>query len=288
MNTSFDDRARGAADALRTAAELRPTPVSAGRTRAPIRVLVTAALLVIVVVVGAFLALREASPRNGGAASQPRGKSEARAFLLTGGHTDGSSLGQSALLLRIGVVPARVVQQLHSASSPLQLADQIHISTDAKQGRITITSDQPTAKRAIVVVNTFAEQLVSYDAQLAKTTYRAAVEDALARAAQLSQSLRNVESQLRIHPNDANLVAQKEGLETAFSTASKSYAQVVSTGVPGSTLHVIEASAATPLRSPSQSTSHRSLAVALGVLAVLLLGTAAGFGLGRRRTPPAT
>ncbi|HEX4492748.1 MAG TPA: hypothetical protein VH914_16190 [Acidimicrobiia bacterium] len=287
MSATLDDRARAASDAVRVAAELRPAIAPSSRRRAPARVLVTAVVLVVALTVGVFFALRSASPRKGGAASQPSDRYEASATVLATSTAHGRSVvSQDESLVRNGVVPSRVATQLHYHGGPQQLVQQVHVSVDSKTGRITITSTQHTAARAIAVVDAFAEQLVRYLAQVAQTEYDAQVTKALDLTQQLSHERIDVQTQLLTNPNDAALETRAQALRSALANAQTAYAKFVSAGLPEAPVRLVEEDSARRLGSTPHSTSHRSLDVALAVIVLLLLGGALGFGLARHRTVP--
>jgi hypothetical protein len=288
MSSTLDERARAAGYAVRLAAELRPAPSPDAQRRAPARVLVTAVVLVIALSVGVFFALRAASPRKGGAASQPSGRYEASTTVLaiTSAHRT-SVVTQDALLLRIGVVPSRVADQLGHHATPQRLVNQVHVTTDKKVGSIKITSIQTTAARAITIVNAFANQLVRYLAQIAQTAYNVQVQKAADLTQKLGRERANVQTQLLRNPTSVGLKNRALALQTAFTNASTAYAKVVSESVPYPPLRLVEAADAKRIGS-THTTSRRSLDIALAAIALLILGGALGFGLGRHRTAPQT
>ena len=98
---------------------------------------------------------------------------------VTGKRTSTTNLSQDALLMTIGVVPRRAAEQLHVSGNPARLVAQVKTAIDLKVQTITISTRQPTAARASMVANTFAEQLVAYLRDVAKGQFNLQVVAAL-------------------------------------------------------------------------------------------------------------
>jgi hypothetical protein len=128
---------------------------------------------------------------------------------------------------------------------------------------------------------------VRYLSSVAQQAYDTAVQKAADLTQKLARQRADVLAQLASNPNDQGLKNSALALQTASTNAQRAYARIVSAGVPDAPLRLVEADSAQRLASP-RSTSHHSLAVALAVIALVLLGGALGFGLGRHRNAART
>ena len=192
-----------------------------------------------------------------------------------------SMLSQDALLLTIGVVPQRVAQQLNFTGNPLRLVDEVKQTIDPKVGTITITSVQPTAARSLALVNTFAEQLVHFIAQVSQETFTSNVTSAYGRIQLLQKQLLPVNAKLQHDPNNLSLQVQKQGLDNALTVAQKTYGKFVSDGVADRPFKLIESTAVRPEKSGFDVTSigNRETRAILALLLGMLLGAGVALAL---------
>ncbi|HEY5014974.1 MAG TPA: P-loop NTPase [Acidimicrobiia bacterium] len=185
------------------------------------------------------------------------------------------TLSQDALVIKIGVVPRRSAVQLGFTGNPQRLVSQITTTMDPKVGTIAITSTQPTAARAVAVVNTFAEQLIGYLRDVAQGAFNLQVVAALGHQRTLERLYAQVQSQVTAQPNNAILLARKDSVITEYRLAAKSYQTLVNGGVDTSRYRVIEATNGVPIAKSGLTTSAlggRSTRAMLAVLIGLVLG----------------
>jgi hypothetical protein len=301
MNQTLDERARDASDALRAAAVSRQTADLAPRTRAPARMLVTAALLVIVVVVGAFLALRASSPRNGGLTNQPpSGGYRATAILITNGPTLSRSdarlqaaraarLRTDARLLRTGAVPRRARTTLHFAGTPAELVAELDIAVNPNAGTITLASRQSTGAEADRVVATFGRYFLDHFTHAARADYDSRVASQLRQEhefeAQLAAATRQLNTLKAQGKDDVQLESEVRGLTSARRFVSQAVQEIRDNGPFAIDYRLIQPEAAVRVAASGHGSNAQTGAIAL---VVLLLVGGAGFALGRHRTARAT
>ena len=295
MSRTLDERARDSSEALRSAAALRSTAPPSHRARTALRVTVTAAVLVVALSVGAVIALRNPSSTSAGSSgAEPVAMYRASAVLIDNSQAKSNrdNVQQDALLLTIGVVPRRVAVELHFGGDPARLAAQVLVTANTKAGTITITSTQPTAAKAIAVVNAFGEQLVGYLDNVAKSGFNVQAIDALQHQTTLQRLLAPVDRQISALqaqglPVPSPLDVQRRSLAAALSTATKKYQTILRGGIDTRRYRLVESTNAALLYPPHDGTSNpapRTTLIVVGVLALLLIGCA--LGLRRRRSSP--
>jgi hypothetical protein len=282
MSVSLDERARAAGAAVRVAAEFRSaTPPSTDtRTRAPIRVVLTAVLLVVAVTVVALLAIRAASPRKGGAASQtPSGGYQASAVIAA----RGSDLSQAnyryiradAALLRAGAVPQRVAEALHVSATGL--VAQLRISIDTKVGAITVTTHQSSADRAERIVDRFGQEFVRHFQRIDNEEYTRNLAEMTRNELELRRQLASAKEQ--------DTRAEVSGLTQVLKQVDSGLNEFRKHGPLASQYRLVEVDTghAVHVAAGPSGTRHR-VDVALLAAVLVALGGALGYGLGRRRT----
>jgi hypothetical protein len=75
---------------------------------------------------------------------------------------DGSNIDTVARLVTLGPVPEQVAEELDYEGDPAELAATVTAEPDATTQFLNITARAPTAPRATLVADTFAEQLLVY------------------------------------------------------------------------------------------------------------------------------
>lgn len=146
--------------------------------------------------------------------------------LLVAGTSDDLGFNQLDLFTTVGQVPARAAAAIGYNGAPAALASQITIEADQRSGALRITTTQDTADRAVLIADTFADQLVSYLAERQDSLRQDRLASNLERLDGLEQQVLDAEADIRRNAEDTIAQSKLDALSRQYSAAFEQYNQI--------------------------------------------------------------
>jgi capsular exopolysaccharide synthesis family protein len=206
---------------------------------------------------------------------------EATSVLLESGNqysTTAPNVGALAELTTVGEVPNLVAKQLGGHVNGADLAASIKAEADSSSGIVKITSTASASKRAKVLANAFAKQLVSYVRDLQAKTITGETGPLQRRLDKMQTQIDDLDRQIAQAPplEQDTLQQQRDALVRQYGLVYESYQQLASASTQQLQLTVIPASSAHQLSSggiepPRSRTSRVILAAILGLIIGIIL-----------------
>lgn len=142
-------------------------------------------------------------------------------------------LAESARLFRGPEVARRVSASLGLRGDPETLASRVAITVNKKRGIITFAATGRDEAEVARVVNTFAEEAMSFQLELHEQAYEQEVERTAARVQALTAQLNDVESQMNAAKTDnSSLKATRDALAAQLTPSIARQAELAGRGPP--------------------------------------------------------
>jgi Mrp family chromosome partitioning ATPase len=138
-------------------------------------------------------------------------------------YSDPVAFNQLQLFAVTGEVPKRAAAKLGFGGEPAALAAQVQVQVDQQTGALRISTTQSTAERAVLVADTFADELVSYLSERQDSLRAQRLTSTLAEVDSLETELKTLESQVAAAPNDAILSSRLDALSREYSVLYEQY-----------------------------------------------------------------
>ena len=133
------------------------------------------------------------------------------------------TLNQVPLFATTGEVPKRVAAIVKWRGEPAALAAQVQAAIDPNTGTFTVTTQQTAANRAVLLANTFADQLVTYLAQKQDEVLGGRLADALKRVDELKKQANELNASALVNPDDEVLKAQRDAAVRQYGAQYEQY-----------------------------------------------------------------
>jgi len=184
-----------------------------------------------------------------------------------------TNLQTIAALVRIGEVPERVAEAIEFDGDPGDLTASIEVVADPATGLLTITATSPTAPRAKLLADEFAQQLLAYLRERTLDIARG-IQDQIG---ELEEQIADLEDQAAVATDEEErtLLEQRDALGFRRDSLTTQYSQLTSsTGGNPSGLEILEPATATPISVGPGLLAPRSQVVLILIAAIvgLLLG----------------
>lgn len=194
------------------------------------------------------------------------------------------SPGQVNLFAKVGEVPQRVADLLDYDGNIVEFANQIEVNYDAYSGALTFSTSQPTAERAELVADTWANETNAYLLERQDEVYNRRLTLSDERVDELTRQLDRVTALLGISPDDPTLLAERDALSRQYSQAYEQSETVrLTPPVLGfTTLQSAQAYEITTITGGSQvnSPTSRPVRAAMGGIVGTVIGLAIAIVLG--------
>jgi len=252
-------------------------------------------LLVAATLVGAVLGLLTAPGHQRPALIQitaPKAYS-ATAYVSLGDLTQGASqasqgqLNSISFLATFGEVPKRVAAAMNYTGPPAELANSVTIKPDTSLPLVSITTTSTDGAFAAKLVNTYAQQIISYlDGRLA-TQFQAQVSGAQNQLTDIQNQITALQSKTGVAGvTGAIATEQQTALLHHYSDIFSGLQTLQSNGAQTSGLILLEPAVAIPVqpaknKSPVKVPAGRKARTAIGGLLGLVAGAAIALGLER-------
>lgn len=141
-------------------------------------------------------------------------------------YSDPVTFNQLQLFAVTGEVPKRAAQKLGFAGEPAALAAQVTVQVDQSTGAVRIGTRQGTADEAVLVADTFAEELTSYLSERQDNLRSLRLAAALEQVEALEREITPLQQQVASNPDDAILRSRLDALSREYSVAYESYRQL--------------------------------------------------------------
>jgi len=192
-----------------------------------------------------------------------------------------TNLETIAALITLGEVPRRVAETLDYQGDPGALAQNIEVVGDPATGLLSIAATAPTERRAILLANTFAEELMGYLHDRNLELVRSLQDE----IGLLDGQIAELDRQLALASDEDEdvILEERELLDFRRQTLVAQYSQLATaTGGNPSGFEILERATATPV-SPDASLAPRSRTVRLLIAGIvgLILGVAVALLLER-------
>ncbi len=192
---------------------------------------------------------------------------------LSAAYRAATNLQTVAALVTLGDVPARVAQRLGSGADPAELTQAVAATADPTTGLLTIAATAPSARRAELLADTFAEELLA-SLRERNTEILSSLEE---RLDDLDQEISRLDRRIERADGAAlrSLTSEREALELQRTSVTQQHSQLVAAaGGNASGFEVVEPAMATPVATDLGFVAPRSRTVRLLLVGVvgLLLG----------------
>ncbi len=137
-------------------------------------------------------------------------------------YNDPVAINQLVLLATTGEVPQRAAKALGESNSAA-LAAQVTATLDQGTGALSLTTTQATPERAVLIADTFADQLTSYVAERQDTLAEARQTAALERLDTLEKEINALQKQAVAKPDDRVIAAQLDAKSRQYSVIFENY-----------------------------------------------------------------
>lgn len=210
---------------------------------------------------------------------------EASVLLLNAGASSGTgglgSLPSEAIstLATVGEVPIRVAKRLDFEGSPQELIGAVQVFPVENTGLLQITATSTQAKRAELVADTFATELIAWLNQRQRTFTRAAADALAADLEELDQRIVLVENRIGSAPDDELLRAERDALVRRYQAVSEQYQGMRAASTLPVGLQVIQPAAAVPTDTTTGTTFQPPNSRAGRLILAGLLGLVLGIGI---------
>jgi capsular exopolysaccharide synthesis family protein len=123
-----------------------------------------------------------------------------------------------ALWTTVGEVPKRAAEAIGWEGDPARLADKVDAEADRALGTVSITATDPDPEQAVLIANTFAEEVEAYLTELDQQRRDEAAATAQAREADLSAQIDALNAEIATAPpNQATLETRRDALQRRFA-----------------------------------------------------------------------
>ena len=185
------------------------------------------------------------------------------------------TFNQVPVFATTGEVPRRVKAILKWPGEPAALAAQILASIDPSTGTFTVTSQQPSPKRAVLLANSFADELVKYLAEKQDEVLGGRVATSLQRLDELKKQASDLDAQTLLSPQDEVLKAQRDAAVRGYGAQYEQYQSLKDSLTTGLGLTTLERAQAVEIQTggfQAPQSRRARIPLAAGVGAVLGLG----------------
>lgn len=137
-------------------------------------------------------------------------------------YNDPVAINQLVLLATTGEVPQRAAKALGESNSAA-LAAQVTATLDQGTGALSLATTQATPERAVLIADTFADQLTTYVAERQDTLAEARQTAALERLDTLEKEINALQKQAVTKPDDRVIAAQLDAKSRQYSVIFENY-----------------------------------------------------------------
>lgn len=208
---------------------------------------------------------------------------EASVLLLNAGADTGGfgSLPSEALstLATVGEVPIRVAERLDFEGSPQELTAGVQIFPIENTGLLQITATSPQPKRAELVADTVATELIAWLNQRQRTSTRAAADALEDDLAKFDRRIAAVGERIAAAPGDELLKAERDALVSRYELLAEQYQGLRAASAIPVGLQVIQPATAAPGETTTGTTFQPPNSRAGRLLLAALLGLVLGMGI---------
>ena len=186
-----------------------------------------------------------------------------------------TNLQTIAALATLGEVPRRVAETLEYEGDPGELTASVLVTADPATGLLSIAATAPSSRRAILLADTFAEELMGFLRDRNLALGRSMQE----RVDEIDQDIEDLDRQIAAtadEEEERSLVGQRDGLELERGSLTQQIAQITAARENASGLEIIERATATPIAVDPGLLAPRSrtLLILLAAIVGLILGAA--------------
>ena len=136
-----------------------------------------------------------------------------------GSYVNSVATNQLQLFATTGEVPKRVAQSIGYNGVPAELVTQVVVTVDQASGALRITTTQSTAEQAVLVADSFADELTKYLAERQDTLQFDRLAASQKRLDSLKIQIQQLETVAAASPNDKVTAAQLDALAHQYSLA---------------------------------------------------------------------
>ena len=137
-------------------------------------------------------------------------------------YSDPVTFNQLQLFATTGEVPRRVAERIGYDGVPAELASQVTVEVDQATGAIRFSTTQTDAARAVLIADSFAEELTSYLSERQDSLRESRLTAARTRLDDLQTQVEDANAQLAFDPEDPVLRAELDALSRQYSVAFES------------------------------------------------------------------
>ena len=185
------------------------------------------------------------------------------------------SFNQVPVFATTGEVPRRVAEIVKWKGVPAALAAQVQAAIDPATGTFTVTTQQSSSSRAVLLANTFSDQLVKYLAEKQDEVLGSRLATSLKRLDELKKQASDLDVAAAASPTDEVVKAQRDASVRAYGAQYEQYQSLNDSLTTGLGLTTLERAQAVELQTGGfkapQSRKAR-IPLAAGVGMVLGLG----------------